>query len=97
MAADCLPHQVSLLQFGLELGLQAVHENMKTAPAPVAASPAGVPLRAALAGLDFWLLFFMQLAVFGGGVGANQNLALIFESARSPASLRSIRLTRAWA
>jgi len=31
-------------------------------------------------------LFVMQLAVFGGGVAANQNLALIFESVRSPAS-----------
>ncbi len=48
--------------------------------------PAGVPFGAALSGLDFWLLFFMQLSVFGGGVAANQNLALIFESARSPAS-----------
>lgn len=56
------------------------------AHAVIAAGPTGVPATVALAGLDFWLLFFMQLAVFGGGVAANQNLALIFESARSPAS-----------
>ena len=48
--------------------------------------PTGVSFGAAVAGLDFWLLFLMQLAVFGGGVAANQNLALIFESARSPAA-----------
>lgn len=58
----------------------------QAAAAAAAAAPSGVPFPVALRGLDFWLLFFMQLAVFGGGVAANQNLALIFESARSPAS-----------
>lgn len=46
----------------------------------------GVRFGDAVVGLDFWLLFVMQLAVFGGGVAANQNLALIFESARSPSA-----------
>ena len=54
--------------------------------APTSAATHGVPFPIALSGPDFWLLFFMQLAVFGGGVAANQNLALIFESARSPAA-----------
>ena len=52
----------------------------------IASLPSGVRFGDAVGGLDFWLLFLMQLAVFGGGVAANQNLALIFESARSPAA-----------
>mmetsp|Transcript_61847 Transcript_61847/g.114821 ORF Transcript_61847/g.114821 Transcript_61847/m.114821 type:complete len:671 (+) Transcript_61847:48-2060(+) len=35
----------------------------------------------ALFGLDFWLLFFIQYAIFGAGIATNQNLALIMESA----------------
>jgi len=41
----------------------------------------GVNFMTAAGGLDFWLLWFMQFAVFGGGVATNQNLALILESA----------------
>lgn len=54
--------------------------------AAVAVGPSGVRFNDAVRGADFWLLFAMQLAVFGGGVAANQNLALIFESARDPAA-----------
>eukprot|EP00930_Biecheleria_cincta_P032853 TRINITY_DN22766_c0_g1_i1.p1 TRINITY_DN22766_c0_g1~~TRINITY_DN22766_c0_g1_i1.p1 ORF type:complete len:623 (-),score=134.13 TRINITY_DN22766_c0_g1_i1:213-2081(-) len=41
----------------------------------------GLNFMTAAGGLDFWLLWFMQFAVFGGGVATNQNLALILESA----------------
>ena len=46
----------------------------------------GVHFGDAARGIDFWLLFLMQLAVFGGGVADNQNLALIFESEGDPAA-----------
>lgn len=41
----------------------------------------GLSFCTAACGLDFWLLWFMQFAVFGSGVATNQNLALILESA----------------
>ena len=61
------------------------------AAAVVATQVSGVRFHDALRGIDFWLLFLMQFAVFGGGVAANQNLALIFESARDPAAVSTHR------
>ena len=44
----------------------------------------GVPFGAAATGLDFWLLFYVQFAVFGAGIATNQNLSMILESEGSP-------------
>lgn len=41
----------------------------------------GLPFRVAFFGMDFWLLWATQFAIFGAGVATNQNLALILESA----------------
>mmetsp|Transcript_84463 Transcript_84463/g.185354 ORF Transcript_84463/g.185354 Transcript_84463/m.185354 type:complete len:657 (-) Transcript_84463:34-2004(-) len=41
----------------------------------------GISFRKAACGLDFWLIWFAQFAVFGSGVATNQNLALLLESA----------------
>ena len=46
----------------------------------------GLSFKQAASGLDFWLLWFIQFAVFGSGVATNQNLALILESAEAPAA-----------
>ena len=49
-------------------------------------APSGLTFGAAAAGLDFWLLWGLQFAIFGSGVATNQNLALILESAEAPAA-----------
>jgi len=53
-------------------------QNLAAAPA---AAADGLEFMTAAKGTDFWLLWFCQFAVFGGGVATNQNLALILESA----------------
>lgn len=55
-----------------------------TASAPAAAASDGLKFGQAAMGMDFWLLWYMQFAIFGGGVATNQNLAGIMESAGSP-------------
>eukprot|EP00438_Fugacium_kawagutii_P002213 Skav233841 [mRNA] locus=scaffold3130:30715:38615:- [translate_table: standard] len=40
----------------------------------------GLSLKSACFGMDFWLLWSSQFAVFGAGVAVNQNLALILET-----------------
>jgi len=35
----------------------------------------GLPFRVAFFGMDFWLLWATQFAIFGAGVATNQNLA----------------------
>merc|ERR1711904_447667 len=44
----------------------------------------GVSFKSAICGLDFWLAFLVQFAVFGVGISTNQNLGLILESAGLP-------------
>ena len=65
-------------------GLKSVITMVKHATTATRVS--GVSFGDAMGGVDFWLLFMMQLAVFGGGVADNQNLALIFESEGEPAA-----------
>jgi len=40
----------------------------------------GITFQTAFKGMDFWLLWVCQFAVFGAGVATNQNLALILET-----------------
>lgn len=56
-------------------------ENLTKTPEGNVAVKSGLPFRTAFFGMDFWLLWAIQFAIFGAGVATNQNLALILESA----------------
>eukprot|EP00441_Pelagodinium_beii_P037822 CAMPEP_0197635258 /NCGR_PEP_ID=MMETSP1338-20131121/11119_1 /TAXON_ID=43686 ORGANISM="Pelagodinium beii, Strain RCC1491" /NCGR_SAMPLE_ID=MMETSP1338 /ASSEMBLY_ACC=CAM_ASM_000754 /LENGTH=579 /DNA_ID=CAMNT_0043207273 /DNA_START=211 /DNA_END=1950 /DNA_ORIENTATION=- len=73
----CLP--VILLSTKGEAG--EVEEKLTNQGTAAAAPADGLDFATAAKGIDFWLLWLMQFAVFGGGVATNQNLALILESA----------------
>jgi len=66
-------------QLGAAAGM--LEGQTPAAAPPAAAANTGVDFLVAAGGLDFWLVWFMQFAVFGSGVATNQNLALIMESA----------------
>ncbi|CAE8643168.1 unnamed protein product [Polarella glacialis] len=76
---------LTLLQARSEEQKPAEQLEPKTLLAPGPQSE-GVTFATAILGLDFWLIWLMQFAVFGAGVATNQNLALILESAGSPSA-----------
>ena len=69
---------------GAHAGPERAAERRVVAEAHVAVCHEGVLGGAAATGLDFWLLFYVQFAVFGAGIATNQNLSMILESEGSP-------------
>lgn len=72
---------LSALPLFLLLVARGQQEKLSVEAASEKKAEPGVEFMTAASDLDFWLLWFMQFAVFGGGVATNQNLALILESA----------------
>eukprot|EP00931_Biecheleriopsis_adriatica_P061336 TRINITY_DN36883_c0_g1_i1.p1 TRINITY_DN36883_c0_g1~~TRINITY_DN36883_c0_g1_i1.p1 ORF type:complete len:616 (+),score=153.63 TRINITY_DN36883_c0_g1_i1:78-1925(+) len=77
----------SVLQVAKDIGADAGEVAPQGGgPATSTSAEEGLKLTVAVTGIDFWLLWIMQFAVFGAGVATNQNLALILESAGNPSA-----------
>lgn len=63
--------------FCAKAGTEGAEDRLMSPMAP----KSGLTFQVAAQGMDFYLLWLCQFAVFGAGVATNQNLALILESA----------------